>query len=168
MSSHWYSHRLAAAAGTGYDTDAVTPQSAESLLVFLLRCGGVLLSSAFAAIFLPTSWMAASHGWLGLGEFPAGPLTDYLARSISGLYGFHGVLLFVVASDPVRYERIVLYLGLMNILFGVALLAIDLHAGMPALWTASEGPPLAMIGIVTIYLRSRMVKRADPTMNLAK
>jgi hypothetical protein len=149
-----------AAAGTGYDTDAVTPQRAESLLVLLLRCGGVLLSLAFAAMFLPTSWMAASHGWLGLGEFPAGRLTDYLTRSISGLYGFHGVLLFVVASDPVRYERIVLYLGVMNMLFGVTLLAIDLHAAMPALWTAFEGPPLVMIGIVTIYLRNRIENRA--------
>ena len=137
----------------------MTPQLAETLLVLLLRCGGVLLSMAFAAIFLPTSWMATSHSWLGLGEFPASPLTDYLTRSVSGLYGFHGVLLFIVSSDPVRYQRIVLYLGVMNILFGLTLLAIDLHAGMPALWTWFEGPPLVVTGIVTMYLRSRMEKR---------
>ena len=107
-------------------------------------------------MFLPTSWMAVSHEWLGLGEFPAGSLTDYLTRSVSGFYGFHGVLLFVVATDPIRYDRIVLYLGVMNVLFGVTLLAIDLHAGMPALWTALEGPSLVLTGIVTIYLRSRM------------
>ena len=134
----------------------MTPERAKSLLVLLLRFGGVLLSLAFAAIFLPTSWMATSHAWLGLGEFPASPLTDYLTRSVSGLYGFHGVLLFIVATDPVRYQRIVLYLGVMNILFGIALLGIDLHAGMPALWTWFEGPPLVAIGIVTIYLRSKM------------
>ena len=113
---------------------------------------------AFAAIFLPTGWMAATHEWLGLGEFPAGPLTDYLTRSLSGLYGFHGVLLFIVASDPVRYERIVLYLGVMNVIFGATLLAIDLHAGMPALWTAFEGPPLVAIGTVVVYLRSKLAR----------
>ena len=138
---------------------SVTPQRAESLLVLLLRFGGALLSMAFGAMFLPTSWMSATHAWLGLGEFPAVPLTEYLTRSISGLYGFHGVLLFIVASDPGRYERIVLYLGVMNIVFGLMLLAIDLHAGLPALWTMFEGPPLVGVGLATLYLRSQMMWR---------
>ena len=102
--------------------------------------------------------MAVAHNWLGMGEFPAAPLTDYLARSVSALYGFHGVLLFIIAGDPVRYERIVLYLGVTNIVFGLMLLAIDWHARMPLLWTAFEGPPVVGLGVLVLYLRSRFAK----------
>lgn len=102
--------------------------------------------------------MAVAHNWLGMGEFPAAPLTDYLARSVSALYGFHGVLLFIIAGDPVRYERIVLYLGVTNIVFGLMLFAIDLHAGLPHFWTAFEGPPVVGLGVLVLYLRSRFAK----------
>ena len=134
----------------------MTADRALSLLRLFLRLGGVMLSLAFAAVFLPTSWMASSHEWLGMGEFPASPLTDYLTRSLSALYGFHGVLLFIVANDPRRYERIVLYLGIMKGVFGAMLLAIDLHAGLPQHWTSLEGPPLVGMGMLILYLRSRL------------
>jgi hypothetical protein len=124
-------------------------------LVLVLRFGAVLLTFAFAAVFLPTSWMAAVHSWLGMGEFPAAPLTDYLARSVSALYGFHGVLLFIVSGDPVRCERIVLYLGVANVVFGLMLFGIDLHAGLPIWWTAFEGPPVVGLGVLLLYLRGR-------------
>jgi hypothetical protein len=35
------------------------------------------------------------------------------------------------------------------------MLTIDLHAGMPAMWTMSEGPPLVATGIVILYLLRR-------------
>lgn len=40
----------------------------------------------------------------------------------------------------------------MNILFGLVVLAIDIHAGLPTAWTALEGPPLALFGIVIAVL----------------
>jgi len=57
----------------------------------------------------------------------------------------------------VRYERIVLYLGVANIALGLMLLGIDLHAGLPLWWTASEGPPVVGLGVLLLYLRSRIV-----------
>jgi hypothetical protein len=131
-------------------------------LALVLRFGGCLLSLAFVAVFLPTSWMAATHHWLGLGEFPAAPITDYLARSVSALYGFHAVLLFIIATDPARYERIVLYLGVSNIVLGLMLLWIDLHAGLPLWWIAIEGPPVAGLGILVLHLRRRMMTGDRP------
>lgn len=122
------------------------------LLVWLLRLCGSSLLLAFLAIFLPPDWMAATHRWLGMGEFPRMPVVDYLARSIAALYGFHGVLVLIASTDVVRYAPIVRYIGFMDVFFGLTMIAIDLYAGMPAMWTAVEGPALAATGVVTLYL----------------
>lgn len=111
-----------------------------------------MTATAFLAIFLPVDWMAATHQWLGLGEFPRAPIVDYLARSIAALYGFHGVLLLIVSGDPVRYRTIVSYVAAMNVLFGLIVLAIDLYAGLPMMWTLLEGPPITAFGIAIALL----------------
>jgi hypothetical protein len=126
-------------------------------LVFLLRCGAVLTGSAFLAVFLPVDWMASTHRWLGLGEFPRTPVVDYLARSVAAFYGFHGVLLFMISIDVARYRPLVWYVAVMNVVFGLMLLAIDLHAGLPAYWTAFEGPPVVVIGLLVAYFNRRLV-----------
>jgi hypothetical protein len=36
----------------------------------------------------------------------------------------------------------------MNVVFGLVVLAIDVHAGMPLWWTLGEGPPIALFGAV--------------------
>jgi hypothetical protein len=43
----------------------------------------------------------------------------------------------------------------MNILLGIALLLVDLHAGLPAWWTWNEGPPVAAIGVLILALERR-------------
>lgn len=126
--------------------------TAHSLLVFLLRLGGTVTILAFPTMLLPNEWMAAVHRWIGMGELPEAPVVTYLARSVSALYGFHGVLLFLIATHPARYRPFVVYVGWMNVAFGLMLLAIDLHAGMPAWWTALEGPVVVMLGVVILVL----------------
>jgi hypothetical protein len=45
----------------------------------------------------------------------------------------------------------------MNIVFGAMMIAIDLHAGMPGLWTAIEGPAIMALGIaIALAARLRM------------
>jgi hypothetical protein len=134
----------------------VTADAERWLLILLLRLGGAVTVAAFLAMFLPVDWMAAAHRWLGLGELPRAPVVDYLARSIAALYGFHGVLLLLVAQDPTRFLPIVRFLGVMNVLFGTFVTVIDMHAGMPLWWTIAEGPAIIGFGIVVLYLsRSR-------------
>jgi hypothetical protein len=135
--------------------------TARFLLVFLLRLGGTMTLLAFPMMLLPDESMAAIHRWLGMGELPRAPVVGYLARSVSALYGFHGVLLFIIATDPVRYRRFVVYIGWMNVTFGLMLLAIDLHAGLPGWWTAVEGPGLVVLGVVVLWL-SRVIGPAVP------
>jgi hypothetical protein len=129
--------------------------SPERLLVVLLRlCGGVIVL-AFAAMVMPTAWMVSTHAWLGLGELPRLPIVDYLTRSLAALYGFHGVLLLVISRDPVRYLGIVRYVGVTNILFGAVMIGIGAHAGMPWWWGMAEGPPVAVVGLILLYLAAR-------------
>lgn len=129
--------------------------TAQTLLVIVLRIAGVVTLAAFPAMLLPVDWMASTHARLGLGEFPRAPVVDYLARSIAALYGFHGVLVLLVSTDPVRYRPIVWFVAAMNILFGLMIVAIDLYAGMPGFWTALEGPPIVVFGLVIAFLVSR-------------
>jgi hypothetical protein len=127
----------------------------EKILVVILRLNAVVLLAAFPMMLLPVEWMAATHRWLGLGEFPASPLVDYLTRSISFLYGFHGGLLLVVASDVRRYRGIVVYVVIMGLAFGASIVAVDLHAGLPMRWTLAEGPSiLVTAAAVGLLLRS--------------
>ena len=129
--------------------------TSASLLVSLLRLAGVVTFSAFFAMFLPVDWMASTHERLGLGVFPRSPLVDYLTRSVAALYGFHGCLLLIISTDVGKYRALVWYAAAMNVLFGIMVFAIDLHAGMPLLWTLGEGPPIAVLGIALAVLNHR-------------
>ncbi len=130
-------------------------ESAERWLAILLRIAGGVMLLAFGAVVMPAEWMAANHRWLGLGEFPASPLVDYLTRSASVLYGIHGGLYLVVAGDVRRYAGVLAYLAATAVLFGVLMLGIDLHAGMPWYWTFSEGPSVLAFGaLLLVLLRS--------------
>lgn len=128
-------------------------------IVVILRIGGVMLMTAFFAILLPTDTMDSTHRWLGMGELPRAPITEYLTRSLSAFYGFHGALLWLVSTNVVRFRPIVVYLGWMNVGFGAMLLAIDLTAPLPLMWTLSEGPPLMAVGIALLVL-VRRIERA--------
>lgn len=122
------------------------------MLVFLLRLSGTFTSLAFLAMLLPVDWMDSIHRSMGLGELPRAPVVDYLARSVAALYGFHGALLLLISTDPVKYRTIVWFVAILNIVFGVMLVVIDLHAGMPMFWTLFEGPSLVVFGIVIAWL----------------
>jgi len=128
----------------------------ERALAALLRAAGSVLLVAAGAIVMPEPWMAATHRWLGLGEFPASPLVDYLTRSISALYAIKGGLYLVLSRDVTRYAPIIVYAGASTVAFGAVVLAIDLHAGLPWPWIAGEGPPIAVLGSIVLGLARRV------------
>ena len=129
----------------------------QTLLKWLLLLSGIFLVSAFAAMFLPRAWMATAHQWLGLGEFPDTPITFYLTRSTSLLYGVHGVITFVVGVTLKHHWRMVPVLGWLHVFMGISIFVIDLLAAMPTYWIAAEGLPVAGLGAMILYL----FKRAD-------
>lgn len=133
---------------------------AERWLVFVLRFAGVLLVLAWPMALLPTDVQAAWHERLGLGAFPASPLVDYLTRSISVLYGVRGIVYLALSRDVRRYLPLVRLFGWMDVLAGILLLGIDLHAGLPGWWTWSEGPGVVVGGALFLLLAAR-IKNGD-------
>ena len=125
---------------------------ADKVLVLLLRFLGVGSLLAVVPVFMPFSWMAATHRWLGLGEMPAAPVVEYLARSLSAFYAIIGALCLVLAADLERYRPLVRFLGVAFALMSLVLLGVDLAAGMPWWWSASEGPGGVVFGALLFVL----------------
>jgi len=126
------------------------------LLQIILRVGGAVVLMAVFAIFMPTRWMAATNDWLGLEGFPASPLVDYLTRSLSMMYALQGGLLILLSFDLRRYRPVLLYVSITTVVGGLLLTGIDLHAGLPLYWTLSEGPPVALLGLLLVWLVRRI------------
>jgi hypothetical protein len=49
---------------------------ADKVLEILLRLVGVTALFALVPVFMPISWMAITHRWLGLGEMPTAPVME--------------------------------------------------------------------------------------------
>lgn len=124
----------------------------ETILSWLLTIVGCGLMVAFVFMLLPGSLLASIHAMLGLGEMPSEPIAFYLARSTSLLYGVHGVMMFVCGRNLQKYADLVPVFGWLHVLIGVAMIGIDLTAGMPWWWSAFEGAPIALTGLAILWL----------------
>lgn len=135
--------------------------TAERLLAWLLRLGACFTLPAFLTALLPAETMVRVHRDLGLGELEVVPVVDYMARSLSMLYGFHGALLLLLSFRIQPLATVIVFVGWMNLLFGAALLAIDVHAGLPAWWIAAEGPWVAATGALILVLTRAASRRSS-------
>ncbi len=127
----------------------------ERALVIVLRFGAVVLLLAAVAVVMPFSWMATVHDLFGHGTLPDLPVVQYLTRSVSAFYAYHGALVLLLSSDVRRYAAVVRFLGWANVVFGGVLLILDVCVGMPWFWTAAEGPGVAGFGLVVLALLRR-------------
>ncbi|HUE15164.1 MAG TPA: hypothetical protein VMR25_13420 [Planctomycetaceae bacterium] len=126
-------------------------QGAKALAI-LLRVIGVIGLFALGPVLMPFSWMTSTHRWLGLGEMPAAPVVEYLARSVSAFYAMFGALCLVLSTDVERYCPVVRSLGVLGALMGVIFIGADTAAGMPLWWTITEGPPTIAFGALVFFL----------------
>lgn len=141
--------------GTGeIDGAAVNSNGDRFVILFLRFVGGVSLL-AFLAAVMPEAWMAGIAGQLGIDPFPFSPLTFYLARNLSLLYGFVGAFLIVIASDLERYRPLVWYAAIGTILFGVLQLIVDSMSGLPAWWTLGESGSTVCGGLLLFWIQRR-------------
>jgi len=125
---------------------------AGRFVVVLLRLSAAMMAFALIAVFMPGEWIDATHRWLGMGDFPAQPISYYLARSLSAFYVIFGGLLWLISVDLERYRNIGFYVCYAGLAFGPIVLFIDISAGMPFYWTLIEGPFAIILSVVLLTL----------------
>jgi hypothetical protein len=128
----------------------------ETLLRVLLYISAAVTLLAFPCTLLPVEWMDWTHQQLGLGELPRGPIVIYMARTLSLLYGMHGVMSLLLAGDVRRYLPLIRTVSWLMALCGVAILFIDWNAGLPWYWIAGEGPSIAVFYGLIGYVAGRV------------
>src|SRR5687768_1136747 len=124
----------------------------ENLLVWLLRLAGATEILAFISVVMPRSWMEVSHEWLSMGTMPEGPLLMFMIRQASYTYGMHGVSLWVLASDVVRFRALVILNGVAYLLAGPIFFWIDYTTGMPWWWTVADSLGCGSMGVTILLL----------------
>ena len=134
--------------------DVESPSDNRYLLMFLRVVGGVSLL-AFLAAVMPEHWMVEIAEALGFDPFPDSPLTFYLARNLSLLYGFVGAFLIVVSFDLDRYRPLVCYIAMGTILFSLLQLLVDAQSGLPAWWTLGESLSTLVGGVLLYWIQRR-------------
>lgn len=134
--------------------DSAANQDNLKWLRWFLQMVGYFTLLAFAAAVMPESWMEKIAKELTIDPFPSHPLTFYLARNLSLIYGFVGVGVLVIASDLVRYRPMVNMLAYGTMAFGILQIVCDGMSAMPWWWTLGEGLS-TLGGGVCIYLLNR-------------
>ena len=125
---------------------------ARRLQESLLRLTGTVEMVAFVAVIMPRQWMEVSHQWLGMGEMPDGAVVNFMIRQASFVYGLHGVLLWLLSVDVVRYRPLVVFTAVSYVLSAPVLFTIDLHSGMPWFWTVGDSMACFGVGLLLLWL----------------
>jgi hypothetical protein len=145
-------------------TSSHGPWNPERLLWLrrFLNLVGCVTLLAFAFALMPEPWFAWCADHLGIDPFPEHPLTYYLARNLSALYGYVGVVMLFVARDLVRYHPLIGALGWGTLSFGILQLVIDSQSGLPVWWVLGEGLSTVAGGICILVL-SRWASHPNST-----
>jgi len=124
----------------------------ERLLKIVLRLNAAVMLLALVAVFMPKSWMAIAHEWLGLGEFPQQPIAEYLARATSALYALLGGAFLICSSDVRRYGHMITYLALAAAGVSVAVVISCLN-DLPTWWLAGDIVTVGAFAIIVLVLQ---------------
>jgi hypothetical protein len=109
------------------------------LLRGLFQLVGLTALLAFGAAVMPDAWIVRISRGLGFADFPSHPLTFYLVRHLSALYGLVGVILLALAADLERYAPLVRVVGYCTVALGLLQLLIGFWAQLPPWWSLGEG-----------------------------
>ncbi|HTN75211.1 MAG TPA: hypothetical protein VL096_08190 [Pirellulaceae bacterium] len=125
---------------------------AERALRGWLQFAGVVCASAMVAVVMPLPWHAIIHDWLGLGELPDAPLVEYLARGMSAMCSFYGLLLIWLARDVRRYAELIRFQTLILMVISLCSTLALWNSGMPPWWIYGDAGSVWTSGLITLWL----------------
>jgi hypothetical protein len=96
-----------------------------------LRIIAVMQILTVGIVFVPLAWLDAWHAWLGLGTMPDDALLRFAIRGAAFAQAGIGVLMWVMATDVVRFRPLVIACGWIYLVGGPAFYWIETVAGMP-------------------------------------
>lgn len=105
--------------------------------------------TAFVA-FVPEKLLAGFQMRIGLGPLPHLPLFLYVLRGAAYCQGAIGVLLWITASDVVRYRALVIATGWIYLVAGPAFYLIHAQSGTPAWWAILDTVSCLFFGAVVL------------------
>jgi hypothetical protein len=123
-------------------------RSTARVLRFLAVCEMLI----FSITFLPDSFIASFHVWLGLGHMPDSVFLHYIIRGATLCQGAVGVALWIVASDVVRYRPLVVATAVTLLVAAPSFYFIDTNSGMPFAARAWDCTACFVAGAVLIAL----------------
>jgi hypothetical protein len=128
------------------------------LQAWLLRLAGAFELPAFFAVVMPRSWMEGSHAWLGMGAMADSAVLMFMIRQASYVYGMHGVSLWLLATDVVRFRPLIILNGVSFLIAGPVFFLIDYTSGMPWWWTIGDSLGCGFFGAALLYLTRRQTQ----------
>ncbi|MFV0446169.1 MAG: hypothetical protein ACK5Q5_21540 [Planctomycetaceae bacterium] len=134
------------------EEEAVWPRR----LTWLLRLGAVIEMLALPWVLVPRAWMEHSHEWLGMGPMPVGAVVDFTIRQSAFFYGLHGVLMWLLAGNVLRYRPLIKWIGWTYVLFGPVFFAINWSSGTPRWWTWCDPAVTLTFGLLILLCDQRV------------
>src|SRR3954454_8584252 len=120
----------------------------QRLQSWVMRLVGVVEMLAFFSVVMPRASMADGQATLGFPEMPTGPVFDSVMREVSFSYCLHGIGMWFIGSDVVRYRPLVILSAVGYLVAAPVFFVIDSANGMPWTWTAGNGGSCLLVGVV--------------------
>jgi hypothetical protein len=128
----------------------------ELRIRLLLRLLGGICVLALIPLFVPREWLDVGNRFLGLGEFPAAPIAEYLARSVCALCAFYGGLLLLLAQDVQRYLTVIRYQAVAIMTLSLIGIFAGVRAGLPAYLVIADAIGCWLFLVPTLILAARV------------
>ena len=121
------------------------PETAEKLLVLILRGVGAVCVLAIIPALMPIAWAQSGQATIGLGELPGEPIVEYLVRGMSAMCALYG-----------GYRRVITYQAV-AILTAATCGTILMHS-LPVLgkYVLIDGASCWLYCIPTLWLQRRI------------
>jgi hypothetical protein len=129
-----------------------SPMTSARATANFLRLLAILQILTGAIVFMPVAWIAAWHAWLGLGPLPDDAVLRYVIRGAAYAQGAIGVLLWIMATDVVRYRPLVIATAAIYLVGAPAFYSIDTIAGMPRFWCIFDSVSCLLSGAILLVL----------------
>lgn len=132
-------------------------------LAVCLRILAVLQILTAGIAIIPLAWIEAWHVWAGLGAMSHDPMLLYVVRGGAFVQGAIGVLIWIMATDTVRYRPLIVASATIYFVGGPAFYLIDSVARMPRFWCLLDSVSCLLTGGVLLVLcfRRTVAPRAD-------